>query len=95
MQHAIFKSAVRVNNQEESDVVEELCKKYSLPIWPSHNTFEYLSKWITRNPLTDIYFYFRYLHLALLELFLLRRYLFVALNLILHTYMRYHLENLG
>jgi hypothetical protein len=58
MQHAIFKAAVRVHNQEESDVVEQLCKKYSLPIWKGDNPFEYLSRWSIDFPLPNIYFYF-------------------------------------
>ncbi len=58
MQHAIFKAAVRVHNQEESDVVEQLCKKYSLPICKFNNPFEFLRSWITRNPPPVIYLYY-------------------------------------
>jgi hypothetical protein len=42
-QHAIFKSAVQVFNQEDCDVALEICKRYELPMWKDASlAFQYV-----------------------------------------------------
>ena len=33
MDHPIFKAAVLIESQEESDIAKDICLKYSLPVW--------------------------------------------------------------
>jgi hypothetical protein len=33
MDHPIFKAAVLIGSQEESDIAKDICLKYSLPVW--------------------------------------------------------------